>query len=169
MERTFVMIKPDGVKKNLIGEIIKRYEQKGLKVRKLRMIKPDEDLIRTHYPDEMSEDIGEKTKKVFEESGEEFPWGKREYGMMIVNWLRDFIVSDYVVPMILEGKNAVKKVREVTGDTEPLRAPEGTIRGDLSNDSYEKANSEKRTVANLVHASDSKENAEREINLWFRD
>lgn len=169
MEKTFAMIKPDGVKNNLIGEIIKRYEEKGLKVKKLRMIKPDEDLIRTHYPDEMAEDIGKKTKKAFEKSGKDFPWGEREYGLMIVNWLREFVASDYVVPMILEGEDAIRKVREITGDTEPIKAPKGTIRGDLSEDNYNKANSEKRAVANLVHASDSKENADREINLWFRN
>ncbi len=162
MERTLVVIKPDGVKRNLIGEIIKRYEDKGLKVVALKMLQVDEELVKKHYPDSMIPVLGEKSAK----AGTKVD-NIEEQGRKVLSWLRNFITSGPVVAMILEGENAVKKVREITGYTDPSEAEKGTVRGDLGIDSIKKANEEQRPVYNLVHASGSLEEAEREIKIWF--
>jgi len=141
MEKTLVLIKPDGVERNLIGEIIKRFEEAGLKVRNIKMVTPSRDFIRTHY-------AMHKNKPFF-------------------NVLVDYLTDKPVVAMILEGKNAVAKTREITGATDPSKAEKGTIRGDLGDDSREKADKEHRSIYNLIHASGTKDEAEAEVKLWF--
>ena len=164
-ERTFVMIKPDGVEKNLIGEIIKRYESAGLKVVAIKMMKLTKELASKHYPDSMGEAI---TKKARESMGN-IGMSPEEYAKMVLDGLRSYVTSHPVVCMVLEGENAIKKAREVTGFTDPSRAKPGTIRGDLSDDSFEKANAERRAVRNIVHASDSPESAKEEIERFFSE
>jgi len=164
-ERTFVMIKPDGVERNLIGEIIRRYEQAGLKVVALKMVKLSEDIVAKHYPQSMALSIAEKAKK----SMGKLDMTPEEYGNMVLKGLREYITSGPVVCMVLEGENAVEKVRKVTGFTDPSRAERGTVRGDLGEDSFEKANAERRSVRNLVHASDSLEIAKAEISRFFSE
>ena len=162
MERAFVIIKPDGVKRNLVGEIIKRFESEGLKVIAIKMVTADEALISKHYPDSMAVALGKKAER----SGVKVDdYEKR--GMMVLSWLRDYLTEGPVVPMILEGKNAIKKVREIAGYTDPSMAEKGTIRGDLGQDRIAKADSEERAVRNLVHIGDP-EVTEREMKLWFK-
>lgn len=131
MERTLVLIKPDGVERNLIGEIIKRFEMRGLKVIALKLVKVSTELASEHY-------------KVHQ--------GKPFYAGLI-----QYITSGPVVAMVLEGPHAIVAVRQTTGSTNPVEATPGTIRHDLG----------LVTSRNLIHASDSVENAEIEISNWF--
>ncbi len=174
MERTFLMIKPDGVRKGLVDEIIKRIEGIGLKIIARKTLIPSKELVERFYPsdDEWFTSVGNKSAKSYEEAGlslkETFGTEDRcEIGKIIKTWLVKFICSGPVVPMIIEGGDAVNKVRKLAGYTDPSAAEKGTIRGDLTDESIEKANREKRAVENLVHASSDPEEAEREISIWF--
>lgn len=166
LQKTLVLIKPDAVDRNLIGEIIKRYEDNGLKVIRLKMMMAPMEIIDKHYPqnEEYLRLIGEKSVKAGENVEDPV-----EMGRNVVSWLRKFITSGPIVAMVLEGEDAVLKVRKITGFTDPASAEKGSIRGDLGTDSILKANAEKRPVWNLIHASGSDEEAEKEISLWFGD
>lgn len=165
-ERTLVVIKPDGVQRNLIGEIIRRYEAGGLRVVAMKMLNVSPDLIKKHYPEreEYLLSLAEKGKKAGDPFASEDPHG---YGMMIVTGMRTYMTSGPVVAMILEGENAIKRCREITGYTDPSAAEKGTIRGDFGQDNILAANKERRPVKNMIHASGNKEEAEQEIALWF--
>jgi nucleoside-diphosphate kinase len=141
MEKTLVLIKPDGVERNLIGEIIKRFEEGGLKVTDMKMATPTKEFVKTHYA--MHND-------------------KPFFSLLV-----DYLADRHVVAMVLEGKDAVAHVRKIVGATDPSKADEGTIRGDLGNDSREKADQEHRSIYNLIHASGTREEAEAELKLWF--
>lgn len=141
IEATLILVKPDGVMRGLIGEIIKRFEQRGLKVAGLKMVRIDEDFSKQHYV----EHIGKKFYKGLEE----------------------FITSGPVVAFVVEGVDAIELVRKIVGQTEPKVAPPGTIRGDYAHVSAGHADEKGITIKNLVHASGNKEEAEREVNLWF--
>ncbi|MFA5173997.1 MAG: nucleoside-diphosphate kinase [Candidatus Pacearchaeota archaeon] len=171
-EKTLVLIKPDGVQKQLIGEITKRFEENNLKISAMKMIKADEDLAKKHYPLDLdwAKSAFEKTKKSAEEDKREIPFSDHiEFGETLQSWLVDFITEAPVIAMVLHGPNAISTVRKLVGATEPCKAEKGTIRGDLvPEESYEKANSTGRALRNLIHASDSLENAQREISVWFK-
>lgn len=164
IEKTLVLIKPDGVKRQLIGEIIRRYETGGLRVKGLKMLQASSEIVEKHYPndEQFLRILGEKSKQAGEDVKDVL-----EQGKMIVSWLRNFITSGPIVAMILEGDGAVLKARMITGFTDPSQADKGTIRKDLGEDSILKANSEKRPVYNLIHASGTPEEAEKELKLWF--
>jgi nucleoside-diphosphate kinase len=164
LQKTLVLIKPDGVSRNLIGKIISYYEDGGLVVKELKMLIPTTDLVSKHYPEDEDymRSLGEKSAK----AGDVIP-DLVEQGRMIVLGLRDYLTSGSVVAMILEGEEAVPTVRKITGYTDPKSADKGTIRGDLGEDSILEANAEKRPVKNLIHASGNPEEAEHEISLWF--
>ncbi|HID09197.1 TPA: hypothetical protein EYP13_03130, partial [Candidatus Micrarchaeota archaeon] len=162
IERTLLFVKPDGVKRGLVGEVISRIEKAGLKIIGLKMVWLDEEWARKHYPDEMAKKIGAKAKKAFIERGKEFPWTEEEYGKAILEALRRYVTSAPIVAMVIEGPRAIGKVRAIVGDTAPSKAAPGTIRGDFSCDDYDFANTQTRAIMNIVHASDS-EGAEREI------
>lgn len=133
MERTFLMIKPDGVSRNLIGEIVGRLENKGLKLVGAKLMNVTEDLAKTHYSD--------LSDKPF-------------FGELV-----EFITSGPVFAMVLEGEDVVKVGRTLLGQTNPNESAPGTIRGDYG-----------LTVGkNIIHGSDSVENAEKEIALWFKE
>lgn len=163
-QKTLVLIKPDGVRRGLIGEIINRYETQGLKVVKMKLTQPDAELVGKHYPEdeEYMISIGKKSSSA---EGRELNY--LEQGRMIVRALRDYLTSGPVVAMILEGDEAIALVRKITGYTDPSSADKGTIRGDLGIDSIVVANGEGRPVENLIHASGNAEEAEAEIALWF--
>ena len=164
IQKTLVLIKPDAMEKNLIGEIIRRYEEVGLKVVELKMLLAPMSIIEKHYPMDRAylESIGEKTIAAGQKVESAYDQGKK-----VVTWLRKFITSDPIVAMVLEGEDAVANVRKITGFTDPSTAEKGTIRGDLGTDSILLANKEERPAYNLIHASGSLEEAEKEINLWF--
>jgi len=174
LERTFVLIKPDGVKRGLIGEIIKRIEQRGLKIIALNMIQATREQIDNHYPKDEAwiKRLGEKTMDTYnkygysakEEIGTE---DLMEIGRIIRTWLLDFLISGPIVKMVVEGIHAVDMVRKLVGKTVPAMAEMGTIRGDFSVDSPILANLGKRSIHNLVHASETPEEAAHEIEFWF--
>ncbi|MCL5433025.1 MAG: nucleoside-diphosphate kinase [Patescibacteria group bacterium] len=175
MEQTVVLIKPDGVKRGLIGEIIHRFERMGLKVVAMKMVQPDENLLLKHYKSDDPATLkrwGEKTLKTYTQYGKDAKKDlgtddPMELGKMVNKWLFDYVTSGPVVAMLLEGKHAVENVVTIAGPTMPVNAPAGTIRGDFSTDSAAYANDEKRGVMNLVHISASVEEANFEKTLWF--
>ena len=132
-QRTLVLVKPDGVKKGLTGEIVSRMEKKGLKIAAMRMLQMDKALARKHYA---------------VHDGKPFFAG-----------LVDFITSGPIVAVVVEGEKSVEVVRKLMGETDPVKAAPGTIRGDYGLDIGE----------NLIHGSDSEENAQVEISLFFPD
>lgn len=173
-EKTYLMIKPDGVRKGLIGEVIKRVEQRDLKVIALDMFQPTREQIDNHYPKDETwiSRLGEKTLTTYEKYGfdpvtELGTADKGEIGKMVRGWLVDYMTSAPMVRMVIQGVHAIDMVRKIAGPTMPYQADMGTIRGDFSADSPALANKEKRAVMNLVHASETVEEAEHEIKYWF--
>lgn len=169
-ERTLVFIKPDGVQRSLIGEIIKRFEQVGLKLSAVKMLVPTEDFIEKHYTldPEWRRVTGEKTIKGYTDKGLEPP-STDPFAIteIILNNLKKYVTSGPVIAMVWQGAHAVKIVRKITGGTEPLTSDVGTIRGDYVLDSYQMGDVDGRAVRNLLHASGSVEEAEMEIKHWF--
>jgi nucleoside-diphosphate kinase len=134
-EKTLILVKPDGVRRGLVGEIISRVENKGYKVTNLRMLTADRALLSKHYAEH-------EGKPFFEP-------------------LIEFMSSGPIVAMIAEGEQVITGFRKLAGATDPTQAEPGTIRGDLARDMGTKV------IQNIVHGSDSKESAEREINIYF--
>jgi len=170
-EKTLVVIKPDGVQRSLIGEIVKRYEQSGLKLVALKMIVPTEDFIKQHYTvdPEWFVKTGTKTIESYRKKGKSPPSeDPLKITEVILKNLVKFMTAGPVVVMVWQGMHAVGVVRKITGGTEPLTSDVGTIRGDLTIDSYEMSDVDGRAVRNLVHASGSPKEAEKEIALWFK-
>jgi len=171
-ERTLVVIKPDGVQRSLIGEIIRRYERTGLKMVGMKMVMPAEDMATKHYyevgGDEWVEEVGRKARAAYEKKGQESPYKtNKENGMAVLKANAKYLSSGPVVAMIWEGAGAVELVRKITGATAPLLADVGTIRGDLTLDSYALADADGRSVRNLIHASGTVDEANQEIDIWF--
>jgi nucleoside-diphosphate kinase len=169
-ERTLVIVKPDGIQRALIGEIMKRYERLGLKLVGLKMLVPTERMIEEHYlldPD-WKMNVGKKAIESYEKKGE-MPPSKDpiEVGDMVVARLKKYMTSGPVIAMVWEGAHAVELVRKITGGTEPRSAGIGTIRGDFVLDSYQMADSDDRAIRNLIHASGTAPEAEKEIPHWF--
>src|SRR3989338_1717228 len=174
LERTLVLIKPDGVKRGLIGPIMERYERAGLKVIAMKMVTASRDQAMSHYPvnEEHMQLMGEKSLKTYVEYGlDPIEYigtnNPLEIGKMIREWNSEYLSSGPVVAIVLEGIHAISNVRLLTGNTLPTFALPGTIRGDFSIDSPALANSRKRAVINLIHAAGEPEEAEREKNHWF--
>lgn len=172
-EKTYVMIKPDGVRKGLIGEVIKRFEQRDLKIVALEMFMPTREQIHGHYPQDEKwiNRLGEKTAATYEKYGYDLKelgtTDLKEIGGMVREWLLDFMTSAPMVRMVVQGLHAVDVVRKIAGPTMPYLAEMGTIRGDFSIDSPALANKEKRAVMNIIHASETPEEAAHEIEYWF--
>lgn len=145
IEQTFVMIKPDGVQRGLIGEVIKRFEQRGLKIVALKLVSVGEDHAKKHYTEDIAKRRGENVR----------------------NLLVNYITQGPVVAMIVEGVRAIENVRKIVGDTESKSAMPGTIRGDFSHVSFSYADSKNIPVKNIIHASANKEDADLETALWF--
>jgi nucleoside-diphosphate kinase len=148
VQQTLVLFKPDTVQRGLVGEIVTRFERVGLKIIGTKMLHPDEDHYYKHY-----EDIG----KMVTRHGEE-----------IFNITIESMIDGPVIAMVLRGVDAVELVRKLVGPTEPKSAAPGTIRGDYSHMSYGYADSKGRGIPNLIHASGDLEEAQEEINHWFK-
>lgn len=171
-ERTLVIIKPDGVQRTLVGEIIKRYEKIGLKLVGLKMLVPSAEQVDEHYnlDPEWKKNVGEKSIAGYKKKGVTPPSEDPvEVGNMVIEVLVKYMISGPVIAMVWQGAHAVEIVRKVTGGTEPLSSDVGTIRGDYVVDSYQMADSDKRAIRNLIHASGSVEEANNEIKHWFSD
>ena len=148
IEKTLVLIKPDGVSRSLTGEIFARFEKSGLKIVGLKMLRATKDLAGSHYTEE---DIGARL------------------GEKIRNLLIDFVTEGPLVAGVIEGDEAVEVVRKMCGATEPKSALPGTILGDLSHHSYGYADEAATAVRNVIHASSDKEAAKAEIYVWFTE
>ena len=170
-EKTLVLIKPDGIQRTLIGEIIQRYERIGLKLIGLKFLVPAPELIEQHYTLDPNwrRVTGEKTIKGYLDKGLEPPTrDPLEVTRVLLERLKKYMASGPVVALVWQGAHAVAIVRKLTGGTEPLTSGVGTIRGDYVLDSYAMSDNDDRSVRNLVHASGSVAEAENEIKLWFQ-
>lgn len=173
-QRTFVMIKPDGVSRGLIGEIISTFERAGLSITRLEIRRPTADIADKHYlsTDQWLSTAGNRAISGLNDAGlnplevlgTDDPM---KIGRLIKERLVNFLCSGDVVIMTVEGNLAVSNVRRLIGSTLPTQADPSTIRGRYCIDSPDLSFTEKRPVLNLVHASGSPDEAEYEIDLWF--
>ena len=145
IEQTLVIVKPDGVIRGLIGEVIKRFEQRGLKIIGIKMLHAEKNFAEQHYTEEIAQKHGKKVRDM----------------------LLAYITEGPVVAFVVEGIHAVDVVRKIVGSTYPSEAPLGTIRGDYAHISKNYANATNKDVRNIVHASGNSAEAKIEINLWF--
>jgi len=145
LQQTLVLIKPDGVARGLTGEIIKRFEQRGLKIIALKLVKINMDHAKQHYTEDISERHGEKIR----------------------TQLVEYLTGGPVVAMIIEGVDAIENVRKLAGVTESKSAAPGTIRGDFTHVSYAHADAKEIPVRNVIHASADAKDAKHEVALWF--
>ena len=170
-ERTLVIIKPDGIQRSLIGEIIGRYERLGLKLVGLKMMVPGAEQVEQHYTLDPNwrRVTGEKTIASYRSRNLPPPSeDPLEITAKILKNLKKYLTSGPVIAMVWEGAHAVELVRKITGGTEPRTSPVGTIRGDFVPDSYIMSDADDRAVRNLIHASGSVEEANVEIPHWFK-
>jgi nucleoside-diphosphate kinase len=147
LERTLVLIKPDGVERGIVGQIITRFEQAGLKIVGLKLAMVDEEFAKKHYTEDIAKRRGENVRKNMVE----------------------MLSSGPVVAMVLEGIEAIALVRKMVGSTEPKAAEPGTIRGDFAHVSYAYSDAKNIGVKNVIHASSSADDAKSEISLWFAE
>ncbi|MBY0328671.1 nucleoside-diphosphate kinase [Patescibacteria group bacterium] len=168
-ERSFVIIKPDGIQRSLVGEILSRFERAGLKIVGMKFGMLDSKKIWDHYSkdDAWFESKGANIVKNLTEAGMPVEKEAIEYGKDIIRALEKFMTASPVVSIVLEGNQAVAVVKKLVGGTEPATSDVGTIRGDYTLDSYAVATVDDRAVRNLIHCSDQVVEAEREITLWF--
>lgn len=145
LQRTFVMIKPDGVERGLVGECIRRFEQVGLKIIGMKLVRVDKEFSKKHYTEDIARRRGEEVRQK----------------------LVEYIAQGPVVALAFEGVDAIALVRKLTGDTEPAKASPGTIRGDYAHTNIPHANDLKKPVMNLIHASSEEKDAKAELALWF--
>ena len=173
-QKALIIIKPDGVQRGLIGKIITRFEQVGLKIIGLKFIWATEKQVVTHYPetDAWFKKVGERTlinyakkgldvKKVFNTDD------AIQIGRTVKKWLIKYFQESPVLIMALESYDCIEIVRKLSGNTIPVLANPGTIRGDFSHDTIDLANEQNRPLRNIIHASDTVEDGEKEVNLWF--
>lgn len=176
-EQTLILLKPDAVSRGLVGECLKRFEQRGFKIVAMKLIKPTEEQMRKHYSanaqsEEWLTRVGKNTIEAYTENGMDpiAALGTDDIlavGKMGIDWLVGFMLSGPIVAMVIEGPNAVEMVRKIVGNTMPMKADIGSLRGDFSIDSPILASFQKRTVQNLIHASGNREEALQEIEHWF--
>ncbi|MEK7151343.1 MAG: nucleoside-diphosphate kinase [Patescibacteria group bacterium] len=174
-EQTLILIKPDGLQRGLVGEVVKRFEARGFKLIALKMVQPTAIHVEKHYlaTKTQIEGMGKKTldnlakhnMDPVKQFGTNDPM---KIGHMINKWNVDFLTSGPVVAIVFRGLHAVEIGRKIVGNTLPAIADVGTIRGDFAVDSPMFANVKKRSVRNIVHASGSVDEAIREIKHWFK-
>jgi len=174
-QRTLVLVKPEGVRRGLVGEIVGRIEHSELKIVGLGILLATRRQIDGHYPKDSKwiKRLGERTLSTCQKYGVD---PKRyldtidsaKIGRMVRGWIIDSMTSGPIVKMVIEGPHAIEAVRKLAGNTIPYLAGAGTIRGDFSNDSPIIANLEKRAMANMIHASETPQEAAHEIHYWFK-
>jgi len=176
MEQSVVLVKPDGVKRGLVGEIVSRFEKAGIKIVAMKMVHVGKELATKHYGygEEWFENVGKKVKEFYKEQGydpgEDFSkMENKDIGKMVQQWNVDYLTEGPVVAMLLEAPGVVEIVRKMVGSTYPQSAPPGTIRGDFSFDSPLLSNIKRRSVYNLIHASGKPQEVEIEKQLWFKE
>jgi len=170
-ERTLILVKPDVIQRQIFGEILSRFERKGFKIVGMKMLNATKKQAGEHYVNEESYliGIGERAKKGAEGRNEDVSdWNSLEKGKYIRKRNIDYITCGPIIAMVLEGYDVVAGVRKVLGSTSPAEGDVGTIRDDYSFDTFVLADTISRVTRTLLHASDSVENAEREIKIWFK-
>jgi nucleoside-diphosphate kinase len=173
-QRALIIIKPDGVQRGFLGKIVTRFEQAGLKIISLKFEMAGEKRVIAHYPETEAwfKKVGERTltnyakkrldaKKVFNTND------AIQIGKIVKKWLITYFQESPVLIMALESYDCIEIVRKLSGNTIPVLANPGTIRGDFSHDTIDLANEQNRPLRNIVHASDTIEDGEKEVNLWF--
>ncbi len=168
-ERTFVILKPDTVQRSLVGEVIKRFERTGLKFTAMKMFVPTAEKLMEHYHKDEAWFLKKGNRIIEDLKAHGLPVEKdaMAYGREIIDTIVDYMTAAPVIGMIIEGNQAVAVVTKLVGTTEPSTSDVGTIRGDYTVDSYGHSSYENRAVRNLIHCSESPEEAEREIKVWF--
>tara|TARA_Y100000310_G_C20654676_1_gene801365 strand:+ start:1215 stop:1805 length:591 start_codon:yes stop_codon:yes gene_type:complete len=173
-EKTLLLIKPDGVKRGLVGEIISQIEKRGLKIIAMELVQATKEQVDGHYPkdEKWISRIGEKTLKNYERFGidsqkEVGTIEPLEIGNQVRGWLLDYMTSGPMLKIMIKGIHAIDMVRKLVGNSLPAEAEMGTIRGDYSVDDATAANKDKRAIHNLVHASETQEEAKHELAFWF--
>lgn len=170
-ERTLVLLKPDVIQRGIMGEIITRFERKGLKIIAAKLVQPSPKQAADHYdmPKEDKLLLGNRTLAGYKEKGIKNTKSPIEIAEDIQRKLVKYITAGPVLAMLIEGAHAIEQVRKIRGHTNPLTADIGSITADYTIDSYFLADDSERAVRTLVHASGSTEEAKREIKLWFND
>lgn len=168
-EQTLVILKPDAIQRSLMGAVISRIERTGLKFVAMKMLLPKADQCWKHYNKDDEWFMKKGTRVVDDRKAQGLPIEKEamEYGKDIIQANVDFFTSGPVLAFVVEGNQAAAIVKKLVGSTEPTTSDVGTIRGDLTVDSYALSSIDNRAVRNLVHCSDSPEEALREIPIWF--
>jgi len=174
MEKTLIIIKPDALKRGLVGKIIETFENVGLKLTAAKMLRPDKKVIKNHYPGtvEWIREMGEKTLASFKQSGDDVmktfkTEDPNKLGQFIYERLIKYWMEGPIVVMVWEGPNAVTVARKLRGHTIPALATPGTLLAQFSFDSSPLSASLDRVVKTFIHASGSMDEAEREIKYWF--
>ncbi len=168
-EQTLVILKPDAIQRSLMGAVISRIERTGLKFVAMKMLLPKAEQCWKHYNKDDEWFMKKGTRVVEDRKAQNLPIEKEamEYGKDIIQANVDFFTSGPVLAFVVEGNQSVAIVKKLVGSTEPTTSDVGTIRGDLTVDSYALSSIDNRAVRNLVHCSDSPEEALREIPIWF--
>lgn len=176
MEKTLLIIKPDAVKRAMIGTIIETFEKTGLKLLAAKMVRPEADVIRNHYPgtNEWLVEMGNKTLASFKQAGTDVQkvMGTEDptkLGQFVYDRLIKYWQEGPIVAMVFEGPNAVSVARKLRGHTIPALSEPGTLHATYSYDSSTLSSTLDRVVKTFIHASGSVEEAEREIKYWFKD
>lgn len=169
-QRTLVLLKPDAVQRSLVGEILERIERTGLKFTALKFLVATPDQLVRHYnkDEQWFKSKGERVVADRKLHGMTVDKDAMEYGKEIIDLIVKFMTAGPILAFIVEGNESVAVVKKIVGATEPKTSDVGTIRGDYTVDSYDHSSVQNRAVRNLVHCSESPEEAEREIQVWFK-
>lgn len=170
-ERSLVIVKPDGVQRGLMGEIVQRIERTGLKLIAFKLLVPTEAQSWEHYKKEDDWFLSKGNRITEERKAHGLPIEKEpiDYGKGIIDTIVRYFVSGPVLAFVVEGNQSIAIVKKLVGSTEPTLSDVGTIRGDFTLDSYALSSLDNRAVRNLVHCSDNPVDAEREIKIWFAE
>ena len=173
-QRALLIIKPDGVQRGIIGKIITRFETVGLKIIGLKFEMATSEKVVAHYPETEAwfKKVGERTLTNYQKKGLDARTVFRtndavSIGKIVKGWLVTYFQESPVFMAVVEGYDCIEIVRKLSGNTIPVLALPGTVRGDFSHDTIDLANEQNRPLRNIIHASDSPEDGEKEVNLWF--
>ena len=169
IEKTVILVKHDGVQRGLVGEVIKRFEQKGLRLAGVKMIKPTRALAKKQYKltPKWIKKLTTNTRKDAEKRGIKMRETDKQIAERVQSWLMDYLCEGPIVAMVFEGYHAIEIGRKIVGHAESRQAEIGSIRGDFSTESYAMADAKRRPLRNIVHASGNKEEVKNELKLWF--
>ena len=174
-QKALLIIKPDGVQRGLIGNIIARFERVGLKIIGLKFEMASKEKVVAHYPETEAwfAKVGQRTLTNYEKKGLD---ARKVFktndavaiGKIVKGWLITYFQESPVFMCVVEGYDCIEIVRKLSGNTIPVLAAPGTIRGDFSHDTIDLANEQNRPLRNIIHASDTPEDGEKEVALWFK-